>query len=164
MALCSKTSTSRAHVDGQSCGQALALRMGPSGLFMMPRSAAKPRQSSGQRGPRNGALQRPRLQAAARCAASPPQEAAMAAKVRIGILGASGYTGSELMRLLLRHPRAELSLLTAESKAGKPVADVFPQFAPFGLPDLVTVPSDWSAAEVDFVFCALPHGTTQIVV
>src|SRR5205809_612754 len=88
----------------------------------------------------------------------------MAAKARIGILGASGYTGSELVRLLLRHPRVELTLLTADSKVGKPMAEVFPQFAPFALPDLVAIPSDWSKVPVDLIFCALPHGTTQKVI
>lgn len=88
----------------------------------------------------------------------------MAAKANIGILGASGYTGSELVRLLLRHPRTAITLLTADSKAGRPIGDVFPQFAPFSLPDLVAIPGDWSTADVDLVFCALPHATTQTVV
>ena len=81
----------------------------------------------------------------------------MAAKAKIGILGASGYTGAELVRLLLRHPRVELTLLTADSKAGRPMADVFPQFAPFALPDLVAIPPTGQAVDVDLVFCALPH-------
>jgi N-acetyl-gamma-glutamyl-phosphate reductase len=88
----------------------------------------------------------------------------MAGKAKIGILGASGYTGSELVRLLLRHPRVTLTLLTADSKAGRPMVEVFPQFAPFAMPDLVAIPSDWSKVDVDLVFCALPHGTTQRVI
>ena len=59
----------------------------------------------------------------------------MAAKAKIGILGASGYTGAELVRLLLRHPRVEIVLLTADRRAGKPMADVFPQFAPYAAAD-----------------------------
>ena len=43
----------------------------------------------------------------------------MATKAKIGVLGASGYTGGELVRVLLRHPRAEIVLLTAERSAGK---------------------------------------------
>lgn len=83
--------------------------------------------------------------------------------LRIGILGASGYTGAELLRLLSRHPAAELRVLTAERQAGKPVAEVFPHLAILGLPDLVKIQDvDW--AELDFVFCALPHGTTQEIV
>jgi len=54
----------------------------------------------------------------------------MATKAKIGVLGASGYTGGELVRLLLRHPRAEIVLLTAERSAGKAMRDVFPQFSP----------------------------------
>lgn len=84
-------------------------------------------------------------------------------KVRIGILGASGYTGADLLRLLLRHPHADIRVLTAERSAGKPVGDVFPHLAGFGLPDLVKVEdADWSG--VDIAFCGLPHGTTQEII
>ena len=58
-------------------------------------------------------------------------------KARIGVLGASGYTGAELIRLLLRHPRVELVLLTADRRAGQEMSEVFPQFLPFALPRLV---------------------------
>jgi N-acetyl-gamma-glutamyl-phosphate reductase len=79
-------------------------------------------------------------------------------------LGASGYTGAELVRMLLRHPRAELTLLTAERSAGKKMRDVFPQFSPFELPTLVALDGlDWAAAGLDVAFCALPHATTQKV-
>lgn len=88
----------------------------------------------------------------------------MANKAKIGVLGASGYTGSELVRLLLRHPRAELVLLTAERSAGKKMRDVFPQFSPFELPTLVALDGiDWTTAGLDVAFCALPHATTQKV-
>jgi N-acetyl-gamma-glutamyl-phosphate reductase len=88
----------------------------------------------------------------------------MTSKAKIGVLGASGYTGSELVRMLLRHPRAEIVLLTAERSAGKPMRDVFPQFSPYELPPLVAIEGlDWAALALDLVFCALPHATTQKV-
>src|ERR1700684_4511159 len=86
-------------------------------------------------------------------------------KAKIGILGASGYTGAELVRLLIRHPRVEIVLLTADRRAGKAMADVFPQFAPYALPTLTAVDGvDWPAVGLDFVLCALPHATTQKVI
>ncbi len=86
-------------------------------------------------------------------------------KAKVGVLGASGYTGAELVRLLLRHPGAEIALLTADRRAGQEMRDVFPQFAPFGLPKLVSIEGlDWAGAGLDLVFCALPHGTTQLVI
>src|SRR6267142_4552841 len=85
-------------------------------------------------------------------------------KAKIGVLGASGYTGAELVRLLLRHPKVEIVLLTADRKAGLPIGEVFPQFAPYDLPKLVSIESiDWAKAALDLVFCALPHATTQKV-
>jgi N-acetyl-gamma-glutamyl-phosphate reductase len=84
----------------------------------------------------------------------------MSKTFRIGVIGASGYTGADLVRLALRHPAMEITLLTASSHAGKPMAEVFPHFAFSDLPDLVTVEeADWST--VDAAFCGLPHGTTQ---
>lgn len=84
-------------------------------------------------------------------------------KTRIAILGASGYTGGELIRWLALHPNVQLVALAADSNAGKSVATVWPQYAHLGLPDLVKATGiDW--AGVDLVFCALPHGTTQTVI
>lgn len=84
-------------------------------------------------------------------------------RIKIGILGASGYTGAELIRLLARHPEAEITVLTADRHAGKPLAEVFPHLGTLNLPDLVKIAdADWSKAQL--VFCALPHGTTQEVI
>jgi N-acetyl-gamma-glutamyl-phosphate reductase len=84
-------------------------------------------------------------------------------KHRVGILGASGYTGAELLRLLRYHPQAEIVALTADRQAGKPIGAVFPHLAGENLPDLVTIDEvDWS--EIEVVFCGLPHGTTQEVI
>ncbi len=86
-------------------------------------------------------------------------------KAKIAILGASGYTGAELLRLLIRHPHVEIVLLTADRRAGKPMAEVFPQFAPYKLPTLSAVEAaDWQTLQLDLAFCALPHGTTQKVI
>jgi N-acetyl-gamma-glutamyl-phosphate reductase len=89
----------------------------------------------------------------------------MAVKAKIGVLGASGYTGGELMRILLRHPRADIVLLTAERSAGKAMRDVFQHFSPFALPQLVAIDGlDWANLALDVAFCALPHATTQKVI
>ncbi len=84
-------------------------------------------------------------------------------KAAIAILGASGYTGADLVRLLLRHPQVDLRVLTADRHAGKPLDDVFPHLGGLDLPSLVRIDEvDWSA--LGFVFCALPHGTTQDII
>ncbi|PHQ70134.1 MAG: N-acetyl-gamma-glutamyl-phosphate reductase [Sneathiella sp.] len=81
-------------------------------------------------------------------------------KIKAGIVGASGYTGAEAMRLLLRHPNVDISFLTADRKAGQSVAEVYPHLGGYGLPDMIALDEvDWR--EADVVFCGLPHGTTQ---
>lgn len=82
--------------------------------------------------------------------------------IRAAILGASGYTGAELVRLLHGHPRFRLAALTADRKAGLPLAEVFPHLAAIDAPALQAIDQvDWDG--VDLVFCALPHATTQTV-
>ena len=87
----------------------------------------------------------------------------MAQKKRIGILGASGYTGAELVRLVLTHPGMEIAVLTADRKAGQTIGDVFPQFA--HIPDLPPLQkmADVDMAGLDLVFAALPYGLAQQV-
>lgn len=84
-------------------------------------------------------------------------------KKKIGILGASGYTGADAVRLLARHPNAEITALTANTHAGKAMSEVFPHFFMLHLPKLVEWEKvDWT--RLDAVFCGLPHGTTQEII
>ncbi len=88
-------------------------------------------------------------------------------KVRAAVIGASGYTGAELVRLLVRHPRVEIVAMTADRKAGMTLGGVFPHLAAAehdaGLPGLSSIDAiDWTG--IDVAFCGLPHGTTQKVV
>ena len=81
-------------------------------------------------------------------------------RIRVGVLGASGYTGADLVRLAMGHPNLEIVLMTADRHAGKPMQAVFPHLGPQAgradLPDLVTVAeADWS--ECDVAVCGLPH-------
>lgn len=83
--------------------------------------------------------------------------------LKVGVLGASGYTGADLVRLLAAHPNVEIRVLTASQHAGKPMRAVYPHLGMLDLPDLITwEEADWS--ELDVVFCGLPHGTTQEIV
>jgi N-acetyl-gamma-glutamyl-phosphate reductase len=83
--------------------------------------------------------------------------------LNIGIYGASGYTGQELLRLLLHHPEVRVTALTSRRYAGMPVSDVYPVF--FGLTGLSFM--DASPGEVaqvcEVVFLALPHGVSMQV-
>ncbi|MFN2306671.1 MAG: N-acetyl-gamma-glutamyl-phosphate reductase [Paracoccaceae bacterium] len=82
----------------------------------------------------------------------------------IAILGASGYTGAELVRLIATHPGMRIAALSGNSKAGQSMASVFPHLRHLkDLPDLVTWQDvDWTG--IDLCFCALPHKTSQEVI
>lgn len=84
----------------------------------------------------------------------------MTTPLRIAVLGASGYTGADLVRLALTHPRIEIAALSANAKAGQTMAQVWPHFAPYSqLPQLVTAESiDY--AGIDAVFGCLPHAAS----
>ena len=82
---------------------------------------------------------------------------------RIAILGASGYTGAELVRLIATHPEMEIVALSADRKAGMTMAEVFPFLRHLDLPRLVKI-DEIDFSTVDLCFCALPHATTQQVV
>lgn len=88
-----------------------------------------------------------------------------ARKIRAAILGASGYTGAELIRLLVRHPNVDIVLMTADRKAGQSVDTVYPHLTGLGLPDFMAVSDvEWPGLELDVVFCALPHATSQEII
>ncbi len=82
---------------------------------------------------------------------------------KIAILGASGYTGGELLRLIATHPQMRVAALAAERNAGRRVGEVFAHLAHLGLPDLVkTEAVDF--ADIDLAFLALPHGVSHALV
>jgi N-acetyl-gamma-glutamyl-phosphate reductase len=82
---------------------------------------------------------------------------------KVAILGASGYTGAELVRLIATHESLEIAALSADRKAGMAMADVFPFLRHLTLPMLQKIDEiDFSG--IDLCFCALPHATTQQVV
>ena len=81
----------------------------------------------------------------------------------IAILGASGYTGAELVRLIATHPSFHIKALTGDRKAGQPMSAVYPHLRHLDLPDLTKIDYlDFSG--IDLVFCALPHATSQAVI
>lgn len=81
----------------------------------------------------------------------------------VAILGASGYTGAELVRLLATHPGMRIAALTADRKAGLRMGEVFPHLRHLELPPLVGI-GDVDFGAVDLAFCALPHATSQEVI
>lgn len=81
----------------------------------------------------------------------------------IAILGASGYTGAELIRLISCHPAMKMAALGANSKAGQTIAQVFPHLRHLDLPPLVKI-EDIDFTGIDLCFCALPHKTSQEVI
>ena len=81
----------------------------------------------------------------------------------VAILGASGYTGAELIRLIAGHPNIEIAALAADRKAGMQMEDVFPHLRHLDLPILCKIDEiDFSG--IDLCFCALPHKTSQDVI
>ena len=77
-------------------------------------------------------------------------------KTKAAIVGASGYSGQELIRLLLRHPHVEITHFTSRQYAGKAVADVFPRFR--GQVEATFVEPNADRIDAEVVFLALPHG------
>ena len=82
---------------------------------------------------------------------------------RVAILGASGYTGAELVRLIATHPSLEIAALSGERKAGMRMAEVFPFLAHMDLPVLQKI-DEIDFTGIELCFCALPHATSQEVI
>ena len=87
----------------------------------------------------------------------------MAQTRKIAILGASGYTGAELVRLISGHPEMSIVALSAERSAGKAMGEVFPHLRHLDLPTLCRI-DEMDFSGIDLVFCALPHAMTQEIV
>ncbi|MEA5160745.1 N-acetyl-gamma-glutamyl-phosphate reductase [Cereibacter johrii] len=81
----------------------------------------------------------------------------------IAILGASGYTGAELVRLIATHPSMRIVALSGDRKAGLAMAEVFPFLRHLDLPRLQKI-EEIDFSRVDLAFCALPHATSQAVI
>ncbi len=80
--------------------------------------------------------------------------------IQVGIVGGTGYTGAELLRLLIRHPAVRLAVITSRTEAGQPVAELFPHLR--GHLDLCfSEPDPESLADCDLVFFATPNGTAM---
>jgi N-acetyl-gamma-glutamyl-phosphate reductase len=81
----------------------------------------------------------------------------------IAILGASGYTGAELVRLIATHPAMRIVALSGDRKAGMAMSEVFPFLRHLDLPRLQKI-EEIDFSSVDLAFCALPHATSQAVI
>ena len=79
--------------------------------------------------------------------------------LRVAVVGATGYTGGELLRLLAGHPRATVTVVTSEQSAGKPLAEAFPSLARVIDLPLVAFDPEKIAERADFAFVALPSGS-----
>jgi N-acetyl-gamma-glutamyl-phosphate reductase len=77
-------------------------------------------------------------------------------KIKAGIVGATGYAGAELVRLLTAHPEAEISAISSVSFEGDKLSDVYPSYT--FLNDMVCENQDAVVEKSDVIFAALPHG------
>jgi len=85
-------------------------------------------------------------------------------KTKVGIIGATGYTGVELLRLLLHHPEAEVTALTSQKYAGIPIDQVFPSLMKHLQLKCEELNVDQISKKADFIFTAVPHKTAMEVV
>ena len=81
--------------------------------------------------------------------------------IKVGIVGGTGYTGVELLRLLAQHPQAEVAVITSRSEAGVAVADMYPNLRGHYDGLAFSVPDSKTLAACDVVFFATPHGVAH---
>jgi N-acetyl-gamma-glutamyl-phosphate reductase len=82
-------------------------------------------------------------------------------KTRVGIIGATGYTGVEILRLLLHHPEVEVTALTSQKYAGVPIDQVFPSLMKHLQMKCEELTVDQVSKKTDFIFTAVPHKTAM---
>ncbi|MEG0570786.1 MAG: N-acetyl-gamma-glutamyl-phosphate reductase [Oscillospiraceae bacterium] len=82
-------------------------------------------------------------------------------KIKVGIIGATGYAGIELIRLIINHPQAKLSAISSVSYEGKPLSEVYPNMA--GICDDILVNEDEVINKSDVIFASLPHGLCEAI-
>ncbi len=85
----------------------------------------------------------------------------MAERIPVGIIGASGYVGAELMRLLAQHPGFDVRFVTGDTQAGQPVADLYPHLAAIGADQEFVKYDPELLDDVGLAFLALPHGQSM---
>ena len=79
--------------------------------------------------------------------------------IKVGIVGATGYAGAELVRLINAHPNAEIAAVSSVSFEGKKLSEVYPSY--FGINDMICENADSVVEKSDVIFAALPHGLSQ---
>jgi N-acetyl-gamma-glutamyl-phosphate reductase len=84
-------------------------------------------------------------------------------KLQVAIIGASGYTGVELIRILINHPKTKISKLVANSNASQKIEEIYPHLIYFDLPILQKI-NEVDFTKIDVAFCCLPHTTSQEVI
>jgi N-acetyl-gamma-glutamyl-phosphate reductase len=84
--------------------------------------------------------------------------------LKVAIIGGSGYTGLELLRILSVHPRAEVAYVSSRKYKGKHITEVFPSLKGFYDTLTFSAPGDFSKMDAEFFFCCLPHGASMEVV
>ena len=80
-------------------------------------------------------------------------------KIKVGVVGATGYAGSEICRLILGHPQAELAAISSVSFEGMELSQVYPAY--YQICDMVCGTQEEVVEKSDVIFAALPHGLSQ---